>query len=118
MLLPTCILMCVCNIVLPCALGLPWAMDRTASVYIARGELQRAEILLQRATQRRTAIGAQLPKKDAQYLLSTGVVAALQGRFEEGRKILAERVSGEDQAHLRGNAESEAEVLIKIEYAN
>ena len=88
-------------------------MDRTASVYIARGELQRAEILLQRATLRRTAIGAPLPKKDAQYLLSTGVLAALQGRFKEG-KILTERVSGEDQAHLRGNTE----ILIKIEYAN
>ena len=55
---------------------------------------------------------------DEQYLLSTGVLATLKGRFEEGRKILAERVSGEDQAHLRGNTESEAEILIKIEYTN
>ena len=81
------------DVVLPCALGLPWAMDRTASVYIARGELQRAEILLQRATQhRRTYVGAPHPGRDAQYLFCTGVLAALQGRFEEGRKILLDIV--------------------------
>ena len=101
-----------------CALGLPWAMDRTASVYIAQGEFQRADILLQRASQRRVAVGVPLPKKDAQYLLSTGVLAALQGRFEEGKKFLAERVSGDDQAHLRGNTQCVTEELIKIEYTD
>ena len=81
-------------------------MDSTALVYIAQGELQKAEDLLHKATQRRTAIGAPLPKKDAEHLLSTGVLAALQGQFDEGRSILVEKVPGEDPTHLRGNAYS------------
>ena len=85
-----------------CALGLPWAMDRTASVYIAQGEFQRAEILLQRASQRRVAVGAPLSTVDAQYLLSTGVLAVTQGRFEEGLIILSEILLKNDQAHLKG----------------
>ena len=93
---------CVCYIVLTCAVGLQWSMDLTASVYIARGELQRAEILLQKASQRRVAVGAPLSTVDARYLLSTGVLAALQGRFEEGLNILSEILLKNDQAHLKG----------------
>ena len=69
-------------------IGLPWAMDRTAPVYIARGELQRAEALLKKANQSKTAVGAPLVMKDAHHLLSTGVLAVLQGRFEEGMENL------------------------------
>ena len=83
-------------------LDLQWAMDRTASVYIARGELQRAEILLQKASQRRVAEGAPLSTVDAQYLLSMGVLAVMQGRFEEGLIILSEILLKNDQAHLKG----------------
>ena len=83
-------------------IGLPWAMDRTAPVYIARGEFQRAEILLQRATQSKTAVGAPLVTKDPHHLLCTGVLAVLQGRFEEGMKRLLEIVPGEEQTHLSG----------------
>ena len=91
------------HVILTCVLiGLAWAMDRTAFVYIARGELQRAEILLQRATQRRMTTGAPFSMVDAQHLLSTGVLAVTQGRFEEGLTILSELLLGIDQAHLRG----------------
>ena len=95
-------------VVLPCALDSTLAVDETASVYIARGELQRAEILLrQRATLRRTVfIGRPVHET---YLLATGVLAIMQGRFEEGRNTLEELVPGEDQAHLlRGNTDSVA----------
>ena len=97
-----CICICVCYIVLTCTLDLQWAMDRTASVYIAQGEFQRAEILLQRASQRRVAVGAPLSTVDAQYLLSTGVLAVTQGRFEEGLIILSGILLKNDQAHLKG----------------
>ena len=94
----------VIYVVFSCALlGIPLDMDRTAFVYIARGELQRAEIFLQRATQRRTAIGAW---RDALNLLSTSVLAVMQGRFEEGQSILEELVPGEDKTHLSGNTDS------------
>ena len=89
-------------VVLPCALDNAWAMDRTAPVYIAQGDLQKARILMQRAAQRKNGSGASLVTKDAQNLLSTGMLAVMQGRFEEGRKILVEIVSGENQTHLRG----------------
>ena len=77
-------------------------MDRTAPVYIARGELQRAETLLKKANQSKTAVRAPLVMKDAHHLLSTGVLAVLQGRLEEGMKNLLEIVSREDQTHLSG----------------
>ena len=90
-------------VVLPCALDNAWAMDRTAPVYIAQGDLQKARILMQRAAQRKNGSGASLVTKDAQNLLFfTGMLAVMQGRFEEGRKILVEIVSGENQTHLRG----------------
>ena len=79
-------------------------MDRTAPVYIARGELQRAETLLKKANQSKTAVGAPLVMKDAHHLLSTGVLALLQGRFEEGMENLLEIVSREDQTHFSGKA--------------
>ena len=81
---------------------LTWAMDRTVFVYIARGELQRAEILLQRATQRRKAIGPQFSLVDAEHLLCTGVLAVMQGRSIEGANILLELYYGIDPAYLRG----------------
>ena len=77
-------------------------MDRTAPVYIARGELQRAETLLKKANQSKTAVGAPLVMKDAHHLFSTGVLAVLQGRFEEGMENLLKIVSREDQTHLSG----------------
>ena len=90
------------HVVLPCALDNAWAMDRTAPVYITQGDLHKATILLQRATQRKNATGASLVTKDAQNLLSTGILAVMQGRFEEGRKILVQIVSGENKTRLRG----------------
>ena len=83
-------------------IGLAWAMDRTAFVYIARGELQRAELLLQRAAQRRMITGAPFSMVDALHLISTGVLAVMQGRFKEGQTILSELLLGIDQAHLKG----------------
>lgn len=92
--------MYVCDL-LYSTIGLPWAMDRTAPVYIAQGEFQKAEILLQRATQSKTAVGAPLVTKDAHHLLCTGVLAVLQGRFDEGMKNLLKIVPGEEQTHLK-----------------
>ena len=39
---------------------------------------------------------------DAQHLFSTGVLAVMQGRFEEGLTILSELLLGIDQAYLKG----------------
>ena len=55
-----------------------------------------------RATQSKTAVGAPLVTKDAHHLLCTGVLAVLQGRFEEGMENLLKIVPGEEQTHLSG----------------
>lgn len=67
-------------------IGLLSAMDRTATVYIARGEFQRAEIL-QRASQH--------PGKGVQSHFSTGLLAVIQGKFQEGRNALVQILAGE-----------------------
>lgn len=66
--------------------GLSSVMDRTATVYIARGEFQRAEIL-QRASQD--------PGKGVQSHFSTGLLAVIQRRFQEGRNALVQILAGE-----------------------
>lgn len=66
-------------------IGLLSAMDRTATVYIARGEFQRAEIL-QRASRH--------PGKGVQSHFSTGLLAVIQGKFQEGRNALVRTDTG------------------------